>query len=158
MHGLFGWISAQNHRALVAFIARHLESGGLLYVSYDCMPGWAAVAPLRSIMARHFAPRPGMSSQTALQRALAYLDDSRAELVRDESKLTYSAGLIQTFRDYVDLLCSQNRTLDALEIAESIQQDVAAVGCERARDAETDAARRAGDQRDFVGEVHDEEA
>ena len=74
MHGVFSWISAQNRRALVTFIARRLKPGGLLYVSYDCMPGWAAVAPLRSIMARHFAPRPGVSSQAALQSALAYSD------------------------------------------------------------------------------------
>lgn len=74
MHGVFSWISAQNRRALVALIAKRLKPGGLLYISYDCMPGWAAVAPLRRIMARHFAPRPGVSSQAALERALAYSD------------------------------------------------------------------------------------
>jgi hypothetical protein len=40
MHGIFSWISP---KALVARIARRLKPGGLLYVSYDCMPGWAAV-------------------------------------------------------------------------------------------------------------------
>ena len=58
-------------------------------------------------------------AEAALKQALAELDRSRAELSRDESKLTYSAGLIQVFRDYVDLLFSQNRPSDALEIAES---------------------------------------
>jgi CHAT domain-containing protein len=58
-------------------------------------------------------------AEKELQRALAHLDDSRAELLRDESKLTYSAGLIEPFRQYVELLCRQGRTLDALEIAES---------------------------------------
>src|SRR5262245_12617080 len=72
MHGVFSWISTQNRRALVELIARRLKPGGLLYISYDCMPGWAAVAPLRRIMARHFAPRPGMASPAALERALAY--------------------------------------------------------------------------------------
>jgi SAM-dependent methyltransferase len=78
MHGVFGWISAQNRRALVALIGRQLKPGGLLYVSYDCMPGWAGVAPLRRIMARGFAPRPGMTSPVALERALAYADALRA--------------------------------------------------------------------------------
>lgn len=82
MHGVFSWISAHNRRALVAFIARQLKPGGLLYVSYDCMPGWAAIAPLRSIMARHFAPRPGVPSQTALQRALAYADSLHSAQAR----------------------------------------------------------------------------
>lgn len=78
MHGVFSWISAQNRRALVALIAQRLKPGGLLYVSYDCMPGWAGVAPLRRIMARRFAPRPGMASPAALERAIAYSDSLRA--------------------------------------------------------------------------------
>jgi SAM-dependent methyltransferase len=78
MHGVFSWISAQNRRALVALIAGRLKSGGLLYVSYDCMPGWAGVAPLRRIMARRFAPRAGLPSSAALERAIAYSDSLRA--------------------------------------------------------------------------------
>jgi SAM-dependent methyltransferase len=78
MHGVFSWISAPNRRALVALIARRLKPGGLLYVSYDCMPGWAGVAPLRRLMARRFAPRPDMPSPAALERALAYSDSLRA--------------------------------------------------------------------------------
>ena len=82
MHGVFSWISAQNRHALVALIARRLKPGGLLYISYDCMPGWAAVAPLRRIIARHFAPRPGMASPTALERAIAYSDSLRTAEAR----------------------------------------------------------------------------
>jgi SAM-dependent methyltransferase len=82
MHGVFSWISAQNRRALVALIGRRLKPGGLLYISYDCMPGWAAVAPLRRIIARHFAPRPGMASPTALERAIAYSDSLRTAEAR----------------------------------------------------------------------------
>jgi CHAT domain-containing protein len=58
-------------------------------------------------------------AETALKQALAELDNFRAELLRDESKLTYSADLIQVFRDYVDFLFRQNRAPEALEIAES---------------------------------------
>ena len=77
MHGVFSWISAQNRRAIVALIAKRLKPGGLLYVSYDCMPGWAGVAPLRRIMARRFAPRAGLPSSAALERAIAYSDSLR---------------------------------------------------------------------------------
>jgi CHAT domain-containing protein len=58
-------------------------------------------------------------ADTAFKQALAALDNSRAELLRDESKLTYSADLIQFFREYVDFLFRQNRAPEALEIAES---------------------------------------
>jgi CHAT domain-containing protein len=58
-------------------------------------------------------------AEAALKQALAELDNSRAELFRDESKLSYSASLIQVSRDYVDFLFRQNRPLEALEMAES---------------------------------------
>jgi CHAT domain-containing protein len=71
---------------------------------------------LAQVLEREGRPR---DAETELQRALTYLDDSRAELLRDESKLTYVDSLIQTFREYVNLLFRQNRPSDALEIAES---------------------------------------
>lgn len=77
MHGVFSWISAANRRAIVALLAKRLKPGGLLYISYDCMPGWAGVAPLRSIISRRFAPQPGLSSAAALERAIAYSDALR---------------------------------------------------------------------------------
>jgi len=78
MHGVFSWISAKNRSAIVTLLAKRLKPGGLLYISYDCMPGWAGVAPLRQIMARRFAPRPDLPSSVALERALAYSDALRA--------------------------------------------------------------------------------
>jgi CHAT domain-containing protein/tetratricopeptide (TPR) repeat protein len=59
------------------------------------------------------------AAELALQHALAVLDQARNELLRDESKLTYSDALIEVFRDYVQLLCEQNRFNEALDIAES---------------------------------------
>ncbi|MBV8193458.1 MAG: class I SAM-dependent methyltransferase [Alphaproteobacteria bacterium] len=82
MHGVFSWISRENRRALVELIGRRLKPGGLLYISYDCMPGWAAMAPLRRILARHFAPRPGLSSPAALEQAIAYADGLRGAEAR----------------------------------------------------------------------------
>jgi SAM-dependent methyltransferase len=98
MHGVFSWISAQNRRALVALIARRLKPGGLLYISYDCMPGWAAVAPLRRIMARHFAPRPGVSSQTAVQRAIDYAGSLHAADARFYRMFPHVEGQMERFK------------------------------------------------------------
>lgn len=77
-HGVFSWIAPDHRRALVAFVGRRLKPGGLFYISYDCMPGWAGVAPLRRILARNFAPRPGLASPAALEQAIAYADGLRA--------------------------------------------------------------------------------
>ncbi len=72
---------------------------------------------LAELLRRQARPQ---AAELALQHALAVLDESRSELLRDESKLTYSGSfLIQVFRDYVQLLCEQNRFDEALDIAES---------------------------------------
>jgi SAM-dependent methyltransferase len=77
MHGIYSWVSPHNRRVLVSLIRKKLKPGGLLYISYDCMPGWAGIAPLRRILVQGFAPRPGLSSTAALDQALAYSDALR---------------------------------------------------------------------------------
>src|SRR6266851_9401312 len=47
MHGVYAWISETARQALLDLIAAQLKPDGLLYVSYNANPGWAAVAPLR---------------------------------------------------------------------------------------------------------------
>jgi SAM-dependent methyltransferase len=55
LHGVWSWISDQNRQVLVDFIGRKLKVGGVLYVSYNTQPGWAALAPVRELMTRHHA-------------------------------------------------------------------------------------------------------
>ncbi len=50
MHGIWSWVSAANRHFIVELIQRRLKPGGLVYVSYNCQPGWAGVAPLRRLM------------------------------------------------------------------------------------------------------------
>ena len=73
-HGVLSWIGAKHRRSLLAFVAKRLKPGGLFYVSYDCMPGWAAFAPLRRLFARHFAPRAGLSAAQGIERVFAYME------------------------------------------------------------------------------------
>src|SRR5689334_12867672 len=49
-HGVLSWISPEKRKALLAFAEAKLKPGGLLYVSYNALPGWAAVEPLRRLM------------------------------------------------------------------------------------------------------------
>jgi SAM-dependent methyltransferase len=77
MHGVYSWVSPHNRAVLVSLIRKKLRPGGLLYISYDSMPGWAAIAPLRRILVQAFAPRPGLPSTVAVEQALAYSDGLR---------------------------------------------------------------------------------
>lgn len=51
-HGVYSWISAENRRHLVDIIGQRLLPGGLTYLSYNVMTGWAPFLPLRTLMLR----------------------------------------------------------------------------------------------------------
>ena len=53
LHGVWSWISEANARVIVDFIGRRLRPGGVVYVSYNALPGAAAMAPLRRLLAAH---------------------------------------------------------------------------------------------------------
>ncbi|MFS2161954.1 methyltransferase regulatory domain-containing protein [Pseudomonas sp. Pseusp122] len=53
LHGIWTWISRDNHKLITEFARRHLKPGGVLYVSYNCMPGWSPQAPLRQLFTLH---------------------------------------------------------------------------------------------------------
>lgn len=53
LHGIWSWISDENRQIIVDFIKRKLKVGGLLYISYNTLPGWAAFAPMRHLMTQH---------------------------------------------------------------------------------------------------------
>ena len=53
LHGVWSWVSDANARTIVAFIGRCLRPGGVVYVSYNALPGAAAMAPLRRLLATY---------------------------------------------------------------------------------------------------------
>ena len=53
LHGIWSWVSEENRAVIVDFIRRKLKVGGVLYVSYNTLPGWAAFAPMRHLMTEH---------------------------------------------------------------------------------------------------------
>lgn len=49
-HGIWSWVSDENRRHMLDFVRKHLKSGGAVYCSYNCLPGWAPVAPMRELL------------------------------------------------------------------------------------------------------------
>ncbi|HTG37653.1 class I SAM-dependent methyltransferase [Sphingomonas sp.] len=74
LHGVWSWISADNRRSIIDIIRRRLRVGGIVYLSYNCLPGWAAQVPLRHLMARHIEMAAPRSADTAakIDNALAF--------------------------------------------------------------------------------------
>jgi len=55
LHGIWSWISDENRRVIVDFVRRKLKVGGVLYISYNTQPGWAAMVPMRDLLTEHAA-------------------------------------------------------------------------------------------------------
>ena len=53
LHGIWSWISDYNRGVIVDFIRRKLKVGGVLYISYNTLPGWATFSPMRHLMTQH---------------------------------------------------------------------------------------------------------
>ena len=53
LHGIWSWINDENRKLIVDFVRRKLKVGGVLYVSYNTLPGWATFAPMRHLMTQH---------------------------------------------------------------------------------------------------------
>jgi SAM-dependent methyltransferase len=67
LHGIWSWISDENRHIIVDFIRRKLKVGGVVYISYNTQPGWAAMVPVRKVLTQH-AERMAGAGQTVLGR------------------------------------------------------------------------------------------
>lgn len=61
LHGIYSWVNRDNQRAILEFIRRFLKPGGLVFISYNCTPGWTSMAPLQRLMRHHADAHPARS-------------------------------------------------------------------------------------------------
>jgi SAM-dependent methyltransferase len=50
LHGVYSWISPAARQAIVRFLSYCLKPGGLVYISYNAMPGWAPGLPVQRLL------------------------------------------------------------------------------------------------------------
>ncbi|MBB3017893.1 SAM-dependent methyltransferase [Microvirga lupini] len=80
LHGIYSWISLENRRTIVEFIRRKLKPGGLVYISYNTMPGWASMMPLRRLLLEHTAAQGSRSSSPSRVTNFVDLADALGKL------------------------------------------------------------------------------
>jgi SAM-dependent methyltransferase len=69
LHGVLSWVSAENRARIVQIIDRVLKPGGLVYVSYNALPGWNQRLVIRRLLAEQFERASG-SPEARLATAL----------------------------------------------------------------------------------------
>lgn len=50
LHGIYSWVNQENRSYVERLLQRLLRPGGLVYVSYNCLPGWTQEAPVRRLL------------------------------------------------------------------------------------------------------------
>lgn len=66
LHGVYSWVSEENRRHIVRFIRDRLKPGGIVFVSYNCMPGWAPFTPVQRLMRELVVRRRGRNDENAV--------------------------------------------------------------------------------------------
>ncbi|WP_448956400.1 class I SAM-dependent methyltransferase [Labrys neptuniae] len=72
LHGILSWVAQETEEAVLAILRRRLRRDGVLYVSYNCLPGWAPLVPIRQLILQVKQRHDG-NSQAQIAAALALL-------------------------------------------------------------------------------------
>jgi SAM-dependent methyltransferase len=59
LHGVWSWVSAENRAILLEVLRRRLTPGGVVFVSYNALPGTLAHMPLRRLLVERCAEGDG---------------------------------------------------------------------------------------------------
>lgn len=86
-HGVLSWVDRETARAIVARSGQLLKESGLLYVSYNTLPGWYQEKAIRDMMEFHARNAGSASDEIAKAREILKVG---GELARDER---YQANL-----------------------------------------------------------------
>jgi len=77
LHGVWSWVSAANRARIAAFLRQHLLPGGVVYLSYNSLAGWAPMLPVRELMRLQMerGSPAGRADTAKVQQALSFLKD-----------------------------------------------------------------------------------
>jgi SAM-dependent methyltransferase len=104
MHGVLSWVSRAAREAAIGIVGKRLRPGGLFYVSYNCMPGWAPMEPIRRL-ALAVKQRVAADSMEQLNTALRMLSALRG------GKAVYFAASASAGRHFDGMLGMDPRYL-----------------------------------------------
>lgn len=100
LHGVWTWVDGDNRRILKDIIARRLKPGGALFVSYNCLPGWAPDMPVRALLLQAVERAEGLLSHR-IDQALAELR-RLAALGGYFQQVSSAAALVETLQGKAD--------------------------------------------------------
>ena len=163
LHGVESWVSPEVRRDIRGVIDAFLKPGGLVYVSYDAVPGWASFLPLRRIMLDLTAEVAGGTAARAAAglKHLAYLRDIGSSYFKNNPA---AARLLDRMAGKPDNFVAHqffNNTWEPRNFSD-VAGEMAAIGLEFIGQTEISRNRRGGDVaekfRPLLGDTPDQRA
>jgi len=102
LHGIWSWISHENRALIIEFVRRRLKIGGVLYISYNTLPGWAAFAPMRHMMSQ-YAESLGAVGRPIVKRIDDAIDFVDKLVATHPAYVRDSANVEERFKKLKDL-------------------------------------------------------
>lgn len=122
-HGVLSWISPATRKAALDIAGLRLRDGGTAMFSYNCLPGWAPLLPLRQLMVatRHASSAGSLEALAQATALLRSLRSGKAAIFDDNPDLCALADALPTLDPaYVahEYFCEDARPLAFAEAAE----------------------------------------
>jgi len=101
LHGIWSWINDENRKLIMDFIRRKLKVGGVVYVSYNTQPGWAAMVPVRELLTVH-ANRMGPDGKSIITKIDEALDFAMKLMVAKPSFAKANSQIVDRLKKIND--------------------------------------------------------
>jgi len=92
-HGFMSWVSEDVRKLALEFVQQRLAPGGLAMLSYDALPGFAPLAPIREMLQLYASSVDGDSVQKA-QAALEYVRILKESQTSYFTQYPYVGGVV----------------------------------------------------------------
>lgn len=109
MCGVYGWVNDENRGHIADFLARYVKPGGIVYINYNTMPGWAAVHPLQRLILDAAGASVGTRTQRCEQarRIVDQLNTLQARYFTDNASLQMKYRLEDIRNEEADYLAHE---------------------------------------------------
>lgn len=97
LHGIWSWISYENQLIILKFIRKFLKPNGIVYISYNCVTGWAANMPIRELFYSHY--KFNSKSTNPIQKVHEALDFSESLLKKNPIFTTKNPNAIHKIEE-----------------------------------------------------------
>ena len=92
MHGIWSWVSEENHQSILNILRKNVRPGGNVYISYNVSPGWSPMVPIRGLM-HQFVERATAETDGLANRIGESIDLIKKMVELDAAYFSQNKGL-----------------------------------------------------------------